>query len=253
MSWMIWSNKHLQLVEDVYKANNCGFLCKTYISDFQQYALSSFEHEEWEEFKSVLEKQNKLVIEEKWHIAYNVWTKVITIAPQMGDADVLFLSELSSQYIDRKIRNSISQITPLAFEEFIVELLRHSKRYQRVSLSPKSRDGGVDFRAFTIEDGIKVRILGEIKKWAKPVPETVVDRLLGAMKREETRGGEKIRGIIIALNGVSDIALNTAKSESIEVWDLDTITRMIKHQSFGINQYSLMTIDDAYWSEFDGL
>ena len=73
------------------------------------------------------------------------------------------------------------------------------------------------------------------------------------MKREETRGGEKIRGIIIALNGVSDIALNTAKSESIEVWDLDTITRMIKHQSFGINQYSLMTIDDAYWSEFDGL
>ena len=85
---MIWSNKHLQLVEDVYKANNSGFLCKTHISDFQQYALSSFDHEEWEEFKLVLEKQNKLVIEEKWHIAYNVWTKVITIAPQMGDDDV---------------------------------------------------------------------------------------------------------------------------------------------------------------------
>lgn len=250
---MIWNDKHLQLVEDVYKASNSGFLCKTYISDFQQYAMNSFEHREWEEFKSVLERQDKIVIEEKWHIAYNVWTKVITIAPQMDDGDVLFLSELSSQYIDHQIRNSISQITPLAFEEFIVELLRHSKRYQRVSLSPKSRDGGVDFRAFTIEDGIKVRILGEIKKWAKPVPETVVDRLLGAMKREETRGGEKIRGIIIASNGVSDIALNTAKSENIEVWDLNTIIRMIKHQSFGINQYSLMTIDDSYWSEFDGL
>ena len=249
---MIWNNKHLQLVEDVYKASNSGFLCKTYISDFQQYAMNSFQQGEWEEFKSVLEKQNKLVIEEKWHIAYNVWTKVITIAPQMGDDDVLFLSELSSQYIDRKIRNSISQITPLAFEEFIVELLRHSRDIKSVIVA-KVKRWRVDFRAFTIEDGIKVRILGEIKKWAKPVPETVVDRLLGALKREETRGGEKIRGIIIALNGVSDIALNTAKSESIEVWDLDTVTRMIKNQSFGINQYSLMTIDDAYWSEFDGL
>ena len=250
---MIWNDKHLQLVEDVYRTNKSGFLCKTDISNFQQNALAFLEDGEWYEFRSVLEHHNQLFIENKWYMAYNVWTKVITIAPQIGDDEVSFLSELNNHYIDRQVRGSISQLTPLAFEEFIVELLRNSKKYQRVSLSPKSRDGGVDFRAFTIEDGVNIRLLGEIKKWAKPVPETVVDRLLGAMKREETRGGEKIRGIIVALNGVSDIALNTAKTENIEVWDLHTIIRMIKQQSLGINQYSLTTIDDAYWSEFDGL
>ena len=250
---MIWNDKHLQLVEDVYKTSNSGLLCKTHISNFQQNALESLDDDEWDEFRTVLENQNKLFIENKWHIAYNLWTRVITIAPQISDDDVSFLSELNIHHIDRQIRDSISQITPLAFEEFIVELLRNSKKYQRVSLSSKSRDGGVDFRAFTMEDGGKIRILGEIKKWAKPVPETVVDRLLGAMKREEKRGDEKIRGIIVALNGVSDIALNTAKSENIEVWDLNTIIRMIKQQSLGINQYSLTTIDNAYWSEFDGL
>ena len=79
-------------------------------------------------------------------------------------------------------------------------MLRNSKKYKRVSQSQRTRDGGVDFRAYYVDDyGEKIRLIGEVKKWNKPVPEAVIDRLSAAISREKDvlRAGEISRGVIV--------------------------------------------------------
>ena len=211
---------------------------------------------EWECFLDELDDVSKtpFVIVENSVFSYNIWTKVATIAPLARSEELDFLEQSNKFSIKQQIKWHIEALSPSAFEDFVVDLIRHTKKYDRVSLSPKTRDGGVDFRAyFTDEMGRRSRVLGEVKKWGKPVSESVIDRLASSMEREKIRTGDKIQGVLVTLEGVSPIAQRTARYQKIEVWDRETLVRLVTQKKVGVKTYLVEVPDDDYWGEYNGL
>ena len=150
--------------------------------------------------------------------------------------------------IDLQINEQIENLTPHSFESFIGYLLRSNKNpiFERVRVSPKSRDGGVDFRAFQVEENDRKRIVGEAKKWNGPVNPSVVDRLVRVMQIEEEKYGEKVRGILVSLNGITDGARERAFGKDIEFWNRDTLIRMARKSSVGVSYISIPVIDNEW-------
>ena len=169
-------------------------------------------------------------ISKNWALTYNIWIKIVTMIPLINNEDYKILTDVNKNTTENKLISIINSLSPHAFELFIVDMLRNSKKYKRVSQSQRTRDGGVDFRAYYVDDsGEKIRLIGEVKKWNKPVPESVIDRLSAAISRERDllRAGEISRGVIVATKGLSPVAMETARKNEIEIWDLNTITRMV--------------------------
>lgn len=212
--------------------------------------------DEWECFLDELDAlSNKpFAIVENSVFSYNIWTKVATIAPLATSEELDFLEQSNQFSIKQQIKFEIETLSPSAFEDFVVDLIRHTNKYDRVSLSPKTRDGGVDFRAFfTDEMGRRSRVLGEVKKWSTPVSESVIDRLASSMEREKLRTGDEIQGVLVTLEGVSPIAQRTAKYQNIEVWDRETLIRLVTQKKIGVKTYLVEVPDDDYWGEYSGL
>ena len=212
--------------------------------------------DEWECFLDELDAVSKtpFAIVENSVFSYNIWTKVATIAPLAKSEELDFLEQSNKFSIKQQIKFEIETLSPSAFEDFVVDLIRHTNKYDRVSLSPKTRDGGVDFRAFfTDEMGRRSRILGEVKKWSTPVSESVIDRLASSMEREKIRTGDEIHGVLVTLEGVSPIAQRTAKYQKIEVWDRETLIRLVTQKKVGVKTYLVEVPDDNYWGEYSGL
>jgi len=223
-------------IKELFHSHNCG--------------------DEWEFFLDELKDASNtpFLIVENSVFSYNVWTKVATIVPLARSEELDFLEQSNRFSIKKQINKHIESLSPNAFEDFVVDLIRHTKKFDRVSLSPKTRDGGVDFRAFfTDEMGRRSRILGEVKKWAKPVSESVIDRLASSMEREKLRTGDEIQGVLVTLEGVSPIAQKTAKYQKIEVWDRETLIRLVTQNKIGVKTYLVEVPDDDYWGEYSGL
>ncbi|MDA8623496.1 restriction endonuclease [Candidatus Poseidoniales archaeon] len=248
---MTCNEEFTELVEEIYFRTNRGFLRKVSIHNARLFVNEKqFTGELWDRFVELIENEKQITVSSRWILSYNFWTQIISIAPQINDEELEFVFENNKLLLDKNIIESIESLSHSAMEDFVVDILRNSKEYKRVIPSPKTRDGGVDFRCITHNN---LRILGEIKKWNKPVSEATIDRLAGAMKREKVRHRTKIKGILVATKGISDIALKTARMEHIEIWDIHTLVRMIKKQSLGLNAYSFLVKDNSYWEGFHGI
>ena len=189
-----------------------------------------------------------------WFLDYNPWLKVLSLVPQLHNEEFEYVREVNAASLDQQIKSHIQHLSPYAFEMFVIDLLRATKKYSRVSPSKQTRDGGKDFIAYFRGENDERRVLiGEVKKWKKPVPEAVIDRLAATMKREAQRLPNPPLGVLITLHGASDIAAKTADTERIEVWDINTLTRLVKKHKLGLSQISLDLPDPDYWSELDGI
>jgi len=73
------------------------------------------------------------------------------------------------------------------------------------------------------------------------------------MEREKLRTGDEIQGVLVTLEGVSPIAQRTAKYQKIEVWDRETLIRLVTQKKIGVKTYLVEVPDDDYWGEYSGL
>jgi hypothetical protein len=195
-----------------------------------------------------------------WILDYNPFLKVLTITPELDLEATQFLQTRNKEILDRRISDTILAMSPYAFEEFVVDVFRTTRRedgtkkYSRVSLSKKTRDGGKDFKAFFLDETKSRRVLfGEVKHWSKPIDEKIIDRLSKVMERESKKLGKPPLGVVVSIVGASSIAKNTARNENIEVWDICTLIRLVKENGLGLKNISMTLPDASYWGEYDDL
>lgn len=196
-----------------------------------------------------------------WIFDYNPFLKVLSVTPQLDLGVTQFLQTRNKQILDKRIKDTILAMSPFAFESFVVDVLRASKqddgmtkKYSRVALSKKTRDGGKDFKAFFFDETNSRRVLfGEVKHWSRPIDEKVIDRLSKVMERESKKLGKPPLGVVVSILGASSIAKNTALIENIEVWDISTLVRLVKKNGLGLKNISMTLPDASYWGEYDDL
>lgn len=116
----------------------------------------------------------------------------------------------------------IDQMEGHAFEEFIAELLR-KLGYERVKVTQGSGDQGVDVIA--VKNDKKYAI--QCKRYSKK---------LGNKPVQEVNAGRTIYGCSIAVvvtnNYFTDGAKEAAQATGVELWDRDTLKRMITYAEF---------------------
>ena len=196
-----------------------------------------------------------------WILDYNPFLKVLSITPELDLEATQFLQNQNKEILDKRIRDTILAMSPYAFEEFVVDVFRTTKlddgitkKYSRVALSKKTRDGGKDFKAFFFDETNSRRVLfGEVKHWSKPIDEKVIDRLSKVMERESKKLSSPPLGVVVSIIGASSIARNTARNEEIEVWDISTLIRLVKKNGLGLKNISMTLQDGSYWGEYDDL
>lgn len=187
---------------------------------------------------------------------YVVWEQFmakLNICPLSNFERMKDVAKYHELVIDIQIYQQIERLTPHSFESFIAHLLKSSADpiFERVRVSPRSGDGGVDFRAFQIEEEKnRKRIVGEAKKWSGPVNPSVIDRLVRVMDMEEEKYDEKIRGVLVSLNGITDGARERAYGRDVEFWDIQTLIRMAKESQVGVSHISIPVIDNE-WLNYD--
>lgn len=232
---------------------------KFHLYDVKERVLDLPEDDRFE-FITYIESLRNAVVIKGWIVDYNPFLKVLTFTPELELNATQQLQQRNMDVLDTRISNHIHNMSPFAFEEFVVDLLRSSrnedgtKKYSRVSLSKKTRDGGKDFKAYFFDENNVRRVMfGEVKQWSKPIDEKVIDRLSKTMERESQKSGKAPYGIVVSLLGASPIARRTAETEHIEVWDVYTLVRLVKKNGLGVKSVSVVLPDLAYWSEYDEL
>lgn len=235
-------------------------------SDSDSGLVRSFSHEDLLKILSTVEENirddtmealrgsTEQILHNGWLLNYDPWLKVLSLIPELHSQEFQVVHQANSASLDQRIQSHIEQLSPYAFELFVVDLLRATKMYSRVSPSKQTRDGGKDFVAYFRDENDKRRVLfGEVKKWKKPVPESVIDRLAATMKREAGRSMHPPFGVLVTIHGASEIAAKTADTEHIEVWDITTLIRLVKKHKLGLSQITLDLPDLDYWSVLDGI
>lgn len=120
---------------------------------------------------------------------------------------------------------SLSRIDKMAghdFEQFTANLLR-KLGYERVEVTPGSGDQGVDVIA--VKDGKRYAI--QCKRYGQK---------LGNKPVQEVFAGKTIYGCSVAVvltnNYFTDGAKEAAKATGVELWDRDTLRRMLDYANF---------------------
>ena len=188
MFLVTWIDEICRLVDDCY-SNEERLVTKTFtISELRTIVNENGNHDNWREMLDSLEKHNGLFhISDNWAITYNMWNKLVTMIPNINTDDYKLLTEANRSTTDNHLKQIISSLSPHAFELFIVDLLRNSKSTREFH-NLSEQEMGVDFRAYYFDElGEKIRLIGEVKKWTKPVPEVVVDRLCASIKRRRQK------------------------------------------------------------------
>ena len=69
----------------------------------------------------------------------------------------------------RQIREQIENLLHIHLRVSFAHLIQSSNNpvFEKVRISPKSGDGGIDFKALQIEEEGAKRIIGEAKKWKR--------------------------------------------------------------------------------------
>ena len=75
-----------------------------------------------------------------WFLDYNPWLRVLSLVPELHSEEFEYVREVNSASLDQRIQSLIQRLSPYAFEMFVIDLLRATKIYSRVSPSKQTRD-----------------------------------------------------------------------------------------------------------------
>jgi len=188
-----------------------------------------------------------------FHVAYSATLDRVSLSKIMNIETTEWLERTHEETIDFLLHKHISSLTPRAFEYFIGQIMRRSitPDFYQVRVSQATRDEGIDVSANLMQDdGSEMRVVVEAKKWAGPIGPAIVDRLVQVMERERDRHETLVKGIIISLNGATPGAIESARGNDIEFWDINTLIRISKEIELGIKYISIPVIDDE-WDAYD--
>ena len=154
--------------------------------------------------------------------------------------------EIPTGYRDRALEIMLA-LPPAGFERLCQRLLRESG-FQKVTVTGKSGDGGIDgIGILQINQFLTFKVLFQCKRWANVVGSPVIRDFRGAMM------GRADKGIIITTGTFSSEAQNEAVRDGvppIELVDGNGLVDLLEQLELGLQPKTTYDVDYRFFEEF---
>jgi restriction system protein len=141
----------------------------------------------------------------------------------------------------------LKRTSPPGFERLCARLLRESG-FERVSVTGRSRDGGIDgIGILQVNPFVSFKVLFQCKRYSKSVSRAQVGDFRNAMT------GRADKGIIITTGTFSKDARREADRDGaspVELVDGEKLVEMFERVRLGLRQTTAYEIDRAFFAEF---
>ena len=147
-----------------------------------------------------------------------------------GELDLLTDIDSHNANIERELHDRIMKLDPHDFEELIGELLI-KMGYKNVVVTQRSRDGGIDVRAFLEADKLtQQKVAIQVKRTTNVIPISVVREVRGGLEIDE-------KGVIITTSDFTKDAIDNAKGirqQSIELMNGNDLIKCLIENKIGV-------------------
>jgi restriction system protein len=141
----------------------------------------------------------------------------------------------------------VKDLSPSGFERLSMRLLREAG-FERVSVTGRSNDGGIDgVGVLQLNDLVSFNLVFQCKKWEHSVPPKEIRDLRGAMD------GRAEKGIFLTTSTFTSNARAEAERPDavpIELVDGEKLFDMFKRYELGLKPRTVFDIDLAFFEQF---
>jgi restriction system protein len=157
-------------------------------------------------------------------------------------------TDLASDSADKHtLLDVLKSLTPGGFERIAQRLLRESG-FERVTVTGKSGDGGIDGHGILqVNPFVSFTVLFQCKRYTGAVSASQVRDFRGAMM------GRADKGIIITTGTFTTEATKEARRDGappIELVDGETLVRMFERLELGVKPKTVYEVDEAFFEEY---
>jgi restriction system protein len=159
-------------------------------------------------------------------------------------ADPVFPAEETS---DDELLEMLLSVTPSGFEQICQRLLRESG-FQKVTVTGKSHDGGIDgIGILQVNPFVSFKVLFQCKRYRGSVPRAHVGDFRNAMI------GRADKGIIITTGTFSPDAIGEAERDGappVELVDGNKLVSMFTELELGLKPRTIYEVDHSFFAPF---
>lgn len=142
----------------------------------------------------------------------------------------------------------VKALSPAGFERLSMRLLREAG-FERVSVTGRSNDGGIDgVGVLQLNDLVSFNVVFQCKKWEQAIPPKEIRDLRGAMD------GRAEKGIFITTSTFSSNARAEAERPGavpLELVDGEKLFEMFKRYELGLKPRTVYDIDVTFFEQFE--
>jgi restriction endonuclease Mrr len=188
-------------------------------------------------------------------VSYDHFTDVLRVEYIPTTGHIERALEVFEDNIDLELMNNINELSPVAFEFFIVELLSGVDWVKNVRVTQHKKDGGLDFIGeYILPDTLSTMIMiGEAKHWQKPVGVKQIREFIGVLASYE-KSGPKI-GIYISTNGFTESARKVMMNSPhrIHGYQRENLIDMMKKYNIGTQTINIegRVVDEQFWKDLE--
>lgn len=164
------------------------------------------------------------------------------------EADVLPPSDSSTEGgTQTSLLDVLKTLSPAGFERIAQRLLRESG-FERVVVTGKSGDGGIDGHGILqINAFVSFTVLFQCKRYAGSVSASQIRDFRGAMQ------GRADKGIVITTGTFTTEATKEARRDGappIELVDGETLVQLFEKLELGVRPKTIYEVDDTFFDEY---
>lgn len=205
---------------------------------------------EWERICEDVRKQK--IVRDGYLIQWQMFRSAFQVTRFPTVEEIQSTAEIYAGSTDTVLMNRIRNLTGLEFERFIATVLSHSAEYRNITVTPASRDGGVDFRgAYAPSEQLKAPLMGQAKQVTHPVGASVAREFIGAL---ETANERRVFGLIVSTAGFTDPAIATLDGSRFHIlhWGMDELLKVSRGIATRLVDIRFEVPDQSFWDEIVG-
>ena len=185
-------------------------------------------------------------------VHYSVYTETLTIEI----VPTLQVMNRSAETYSINLKSSvIKAISDLSFDEFeclMKEVFQKVPWAEKVNITKRSRDGGIDFQGIYIDykSGLRMKLFGQAKHWASKVGSEILRTFIGSIS---VQSRSPSIGVFVSTGGYTVDAHTVMLKSPVKIlsYDIDKLADLMIEHGVGVRNFVIegKIIDELFWKE----
>ena len=185
-------------------------------------------------------------------VHYNIYTETLTIEIVPTLQLMSRAAETYSINLKSSVINAISDLTFEEFEQLMEELFQRVPWIEKINITQRTRDGGIDFEGTYRDDksGLRMKLFGQAKHWNSKVGSETLRTFIGSIS---VRFDSPSIGIFVSTGGYTNDAKAVMLKSPIRIlpYDIDNLANLMINHGIGVKTFRIegKIIDQLFWKE----